>query len=82
MQQIYGSPWLYSSLLRVDEMVESCWSEDNCVVRQLSAHLNSDPEMLEEELTAINEDWRKDGVTPRDILHLGKRLDRNTFILG
>ena len=68
MQQMFGSPWRYSSLLRVGGMVESCRSEDHCVVTQLSAHLNSDPEMLEEELTAINEDWKKDGVTPKDIL--------------
>ena len=43
------APWKHSSLLRVQEMIKGCWaSAESCVVSQLSAHLGTSAQVLEE----------------------------------
>ena len=53
------TPWRYSSLLRVQEMIKECWQPSkSCVVSQLSAHLGMEASTLEQQLDALHEGWR------------------------
>ena len=59
------TPWRYSSLLRVQEMIKECWElGGNCVVTQLSAHLGISATYLEERLDELHEGWKFEGVLP------------------
>ena len=84
MRQLFAAePWRYSALLRVNEMVKECWlASDNCVLMQLSAHLAISRDTLEDRLNDIHDNWQEEGIMPRDILELGKALQRSVYILG
>ena len=79
-----AQPWRSSALLRCNEMIPECWTEDgtNCAVRQISTHLKLDKELLEEFFTEIRPDWRAKGLLADDLLKLGARLDCSVSILG
>ena len=84
MRQLFAAePWRYSALLRVNEMVKECWlASDNCVLMQLSAHLAISRDTLEDRLNDIHDNWQEEGIMPRDILELGKALQRSVYVLG
>ena len=68
-----AQPWRYSALLRCDEMIPECWTDDgtNCAVRQISTHLKLDKELLKDFFTEIRPDWRAKGLLADDHLKLG-----------
>ena len=77
------TPWVYSSLLRVQEMIKECWQPSkSCVVSQLSAHLGMEASTLGQQLDALHEGWRSEGVQPADVLGLAKALGRSCYLLG
>ena len=64
-------------------MVKEAFIESqHCVVTQLTAHLNIPKEILENKLDFIHDNWRMEGVNPRDLIELAKLLDRSCYILG
>ena len=62
-------------------MIPECWTDtsQNCAIVQLSAHLELD---VEEHSDEIRPDWRQAGLLAQDIIALGKRLHRSTYVLG
>ena len=75
------TPWRYSSLLRFHEMIKEAFEPaKSCAISQLSAHLEIAEEALEEHLDGLHEKWRSEGVAPKDMLALAKRLGRNCYL--
>ena len=70
-------------MLRVEDVIQECWMPSgNCVVSQLSAHLEIPATVLEEHLDTLHIGWREEGVMPKDVVALAKLLHRSCYLLG
>ena len=75
------TPWRYSGLLRVGDIIEDSWESQHCAL-QLASHLGIERRTLEDLLDTLRPSWRLSGLLAADLLAIGKKLCRTVYILG